>query len=112
MAANTRAAAASESVLLVTKELQICLQFDREGVRGVEVCLQTRACRVGGSYHSTPSPLQSYWGEDPIGGPVGPPGKDGPQVQVVGQNPSCPRVRFSPDIRSYIQIDLQAYVYS
>ena len=57
VAANTIPAAGSESVLLVTAGLQICLQFDRVGVRGVEVCLQTRACRVGGSYHSTHSPL-------------------------------------------------------
>ena len=55
--ANTIPAAGSESVLLVTAGLQICLQFDRVGVRGVEVCLQTRAKRVGGSYHSTHSPL-------------------------------------------------------
>ena len=51
------AEAASESEQLVTAGLQICLQFDRVGVRGVEVCLQTRAKRVGGSYHSTYSPL-------------------------------------------------------
>ena len=51
------AAAASESEQLVTAGLQICLQFDRVGVKGVEVCLQTRAKRVGGSYHSTHSPL-------------------------------------------------------
>ena len=57
VAANTMAAAASESVPLVTAGLQICLQFDRVGVRGVEVCLQTRAKRVGGSYHSIHSPL-------------------------------------------------------
>ena len=57
VAGNTIPAAGSESVLLVTAGLQICLQFDRVGVRGVEVCLQTRACRVGGSYHSTHSPL-------------------------------------------------------
>ena len=57
VAANTIPAAGSESVLLVTAGLQICLQFDRVGARGVEVCLQTRACRVGGSYHSTHSPL-------------------------------------------------------
>ena len=36
--ANTWATGASESVLLVTAGLQICLQFDRVGVRGVEVC--------------------------------------------------------------------------
>ena len=57
VAANTMAAAASESVPLVTAGLQICLQFDRVGVRWVEVCLQTRAKRVGGSYHSTHSSL-------------------------------------------------------
>ena len=51
------AAAASESVPLVTAGLQICLQFDRVSVRGVEVCLQTRAKRVGGSYCSTHSSL-------------------------------------------------------
>ena len=51
------AAAASESEQLITAGLQICLQFDRVGVRGVEVCLQTRAKRVGGSYHSTHYPL-------------------------------------------------------
>ena len=57
VAANTIPAAGSESVPLVTAGLQICLQFDRVGVRGVEVCLQTRAKRVGGSYHSKHSPL-------------------------------------------------------
>ena len=57
VAANTMATAASESEQLVTAGLQICLQFDRVGIRGVEVCLQTRAKRVGGSYHSTHSPL-------------------------------------------------------
>ena len=51
------AADASESVPIVTAGLQICLQFDRVGVKGVEVCLQTQAKRVGGSYHSTNSPL-------------------------------------------------------
>ena len=55
--ANTIPAAGSESVLLVTAGLQICLQFNRVGVREGEVCLQTRAKRVGGSYHSTHSPL-------------------------------------------------------
>ena len=34
VAANTMATAASESVPLVTAGLQICLQFDRVGVRG------------------------------------------------------------------------------
>ena len=48
--------------------------------------MQTRAKRVGGSYNSTHSP--------PIGGPVGPPGRDGPKAQVLfpgisAQNPSC-----------------------
>ena len=43
MAANTMATAASESEQLVTAGLQICLQFDRVGVRGVEVCVQTQA---------------------------------------------------------------------
>ena len=41
MAANTMASAASESEQLVTAGLQICLQFDRVGVRGVEVCTRT-----------------------------------------------------------------------
>ena len=57
MAANTMATAASESEQLITAGLQICLQFDRVGVRAVEICLQTRAKRVGGSYDSTHSPL-------------------------------------------------------
>ena len=55
LAANTMDAAASESEQLVTAGLQIYLQFDRVGVRGVEVCLQTRAKQVGGSYHNTHS---------------------------------------------------------
>ena len=50
---------------LVTAGLQICLQFDRVGVRGVEVCLQTRAKRVGGSYHSTDyTPLYNLIGAE------------------------------------------------
>ena len=48
------AAAASESEQLVTAGLQICLLFDRVGVRGVEVFLQTRANRVGGWGHRAP----------------------------------------------------------
>ena len=73
VAANTIPAAGSESVLLVTAGLQICLQFDRVGVRGVEVCLQTRAKRVGGSYHSTHSPLlYNLIGAKPPLGPKAP----------------------------------------
>ena len=67
------AAAASESEQLVTAGLQICLQFDRVGVRGLEVCLQTRAKRVGGSYHSTHSPLlYNLIGAKPPLGPKAP----------------------------------------
>merc|ERR1711895_326019 len=48
--------------------------------RGVEVCLQTRAKQVGGSYHSTHSPLlyNLIGGGAQIGRPVGPPERDGP----------------------------------
>ena len=38
VSANTMAAVASESEQLVTAGLPICLQFDRVGVRGVEIC--------------------------------------------------------------------------